>query len=293
MKPNKNKTHTKQFYAYLEGWLSIVINLALFGLKFWAGVVTGSVALVADAWHTLSDSFSSIIVLVSTKIASKPADNEHPYGHGRAETIATLLIGVFLILIAVNFGIEAVKKFLSHEAAEFGTLAIVATVVSIVAKEGMAQFAIWAGKKTNSDPLIADGWHHRTDAISSALILAGIFAGPYFWWIDAVMGFGVAILIAYTGLKISGRASSRILGEKPDDKTIQKIEHAARKVVDRHIALHKIRIHHYGNHIEMSAHIKLPGEKTLSEAHAIATKIEAQIHADLEIVATIHMEPIQ
>jgi cation diffusion facilitator family transporter len=148
---NRNK------YIAREGWLSIIGNIFLFGLKYWAGIVTGSLALVADAWHTLTDSVSSVIVLVGGKISNKPADDEHPFGHGRAEHIAAIIIGVLLAIVAFDFIMGAIEKFGTKEKTVFGTVAWVVTILSIFVKEGMAQYAFWAAKKADSSILKADG----------------------------------------------------------------------------------------------------------------------------------------
>ena len=132
--------------AYLEGWLSIVINVLLFGLKYWAGIVTHSVAIIADAWHSLSDSLSSIVLLVGVKTAAKPADKRHPFGHGRAELIASVIIGVLLAIVGFNFITEAISKLSKRETADFGTLAVVVVAVSVVLKEGIARFSFWASR---------------------------------------------------------------------------------------------------------------------------------------------------
>lgn len=154
---------------------SIFLNIGLFGIKIWAGIVTGSVALIADAWHTLSDSISSVAVLIGLKVSAKPADDNHPYGHGRAEIIASLVVGLLLAVIGFNFLMESIIRLRNHESVNYGILAIVVTVISAVMKEVMAQYSIIIGKRTNSSSMIADGWHHRSDAISSLVILVGIF----------------------------------------------------------------------------------------------------------------------
>jgi len=279
------------FYKYLEGWLSIVINIVLFILKYWAGVVTGSVAIIADAWHTLSDSISSIVVLVGAKMADKPADKEHPFGHGRAELIASIIIGMLLAVIAFNFVLESIDKLQNHESVKFGRIAIIATVVSIVAKEAIAQFAFWAGKKTNSNTLKADGWHHRSDAISSVIILAGIFLGPYFWWIDGVLGLIVAALIFYAAYEIISDASNPLLGEEPDQELKLTLESVANRIAGFDVQLHHLHMHRYGGHIEITFHITLPGNMELEEVHKISTEIEIELRTKHKIYATIHADP--
>nr|HPJ72864.1 cation diffusion facilitator family transporter [bacterium] len=162
---------------YLEGWGSIALNCLLFAAKYAVGLATGSVAITADAWHTLSDSVTSILVLAGVKVSRKPADAAHPFGHGRAERVASLVIGVLLAMVAVFFGGDAVHRLIDGRRAEYGAAAIWVTAASVVIKEAMARFSSWAGRKTGYTALKADAWHHRSDALSSLVILAGILFG--------------------------------------------------------------------------------------------------------------------
>lgn len=132
--------------ALTEGWLSIILNIFLFGIKYWAGIVTGSIAIIADAWHTLTDSISSVIILIGIKISAKPADEEHPYGHGRAEIIAAIIVSILLVIIGLFFIKESFLKLRSHDIIIFGFPAIIDTAISIIAKEIMAQYAFWGQK---------------------------------------------------------------------------------------------------------------------------------------------------
>jgi cation diffusion facilitator family transporter len=280
-------------YIIREGWVSIIGNILLFVLKYWAGIVTGSIALIADAWHTLTDSVSSVIVLIGGKISRKPADEEHPFGHGRAEHIAAIIIGVLLSLVAFDFVLGAIEKFGTKEKTVFGTIAWVVTLLSIVIKESMAQYAFWAAKKSNSSILKADGWHHRTDALSSVVILIGIAAGKFFWWTDAVLGFIVAIMIGYASFKILSSEIKSLLGESPSEELLHSIQETAQSAYSEPLHLHHIHIHNYGNHAELSCHIKLPPKMNLEDAHEICTKIEIAIQDEFGYISTIHPEPIK
>ena len=279
-------------YIVREGWLSIIGNIFLFGLKYWAGIVTGSLALIADAWHTLSDSVSSVIVLIGGKISRKPADDDHPFGHGRAEHISAIIIGVLLAIIAFDFVVGAIEKFGTKEKTNFGTIAWVATILSIIVKEGMAQYAFWAAKKANSSILKADGWHHRTDALSSIVILIGIAVGNYFWWTDAVLSFIVALMIGYASYEILAKEITSLLGESPSDELLLEIRETAQEACKQPLHLHHIHIHNYGQHAELSCHIKLPPEMSLDEAHEICTKIEIAVKSRFGYISTVHPEPI-
>lgn len=287
MKENKHK------YIVREGWVSIGTNLVLFGVKYWAGVVSGSIALIADAWHTLTDSVSSVIVLIGGKLSNKPADEEHPFGHGRAEHIAAIIIGVLLALVAFDFVLSAVEKFNSGEGGHFGTIAIVVTILSIVGKEALAQYAFWGYRKTGSSILKADAWHHRTDSLSSIIILVGILIGKYYWWIDSVLALIVAIMIGYASYEILSREIKSLLGERIDPELIQSIKLEVDGLLEREVFIHHFHLHQYGNHNELSCHIKLPANMPLNEAHAICTRIETRILEKFDLVTTIHPEPLE
>ena len=278
--------------SYLEGWLSFFANLLLFGLKYWAGIVSGSVAIIADAWHTLSDSISSVIVLIGVKISSKPADKEHPFGHGRAELIASMIIGIFLVLIGYSFIEKSIEKLLHHQSAYYGTIAIFITIISVLVKEGLAQFAFWADKKSFSNMLKADGWHHRSDAISSLVILIGIFLGKYFWWIDGVLGIFVALIIFYAAYEILRDTINILLGKIPKKQMIQNIRNLCKQICGDDVEAHHFHTHEYGDHTELTFHIRLPGKMNLNQAHLLATQIEENIRTTMRMESTIHIEPI-
>lgn len=285
MRPDQSKI------AARAGWISILVNVLLFGLKYWVGITSGSVAIIADAWHTLSDSITSIIVVISIWIASRPADKEHPFGHGRAEIVATTIIGVLLAVIAAEFFMESVQRLIERKAANYGTLAIVITAISVLAKEGLARYSIIVGKKTGSRSLKADAWHHRSDAISSVVILAGIFLNKYIWWIDGAMGIVVTLLILHAAYGILKEVFNAFLGEKPDKQTVNKINDICTKHYESAVYPHHIHVHHYGEHTEMTLHIKLDKGLSLEGAHNLASMIEDDIRTELGIEATIHTEP--
>ena len=278
--------------SYSEGWISIVVNVGLFALKYWAGIVTDSIAITADAWHTLSDSFTSVIVIIGIKISTKPADKEHPFGHGRAEWVASIIIGILLTLIAFNFFSESIQRLRSHESVQYGAIAIIVTVVSILMKEALAQYAIWAGKKTDSKAVKADAWHHRSDAVSSLIILIGIFFNRFFWWIDGILGIIVALLILYAAFDILKDSVSPILGKQPDGELVKQIKKLCLESTGEEVHAHHFHIHDYGGHAELTFHIRLNQEMTLEEAHDIATRIENSIKINLDIETTIHIDPV-
>ncbi len=290
MKTKHNIVNQKKDYALTEGWLSIIANTLLFGLKYWAGVLTGSVALIADAWHTLTDTVSSAIVIISAKVSSRPADEEHPFGHGRADLVSAVIIGVLLFVIGFDFILKSIVQLKGGETVIFGKIALIVTIISIIVKELLAQYAFWAARKTDSAILKADGWHHRTDALSSIIVLIGIFLGKFFWWIDGVLGILIALMIFYAAYEIMRDSTKRLMGEIPDDKLILKINQIISEL-ELDVCPHHFHMHKYGNHTELTFHILLPPEILLEEAHDQANKIEQAIRSELNIESTIHMEP--
>lgn len=274
------------------GWLSIIVNVLLFSGKYWVGILTGSIALIADAWHTLSDSISSIALIVGLRISRIPPDKEHPYGHGRAELISTLIIGLILGFIGLNFFKDSISRLITHTAVTFGFWAKAITITSIVAKEGLAQVAFYFGRRNESPSLKADAWHHRSDALSSVIILAGIYFGNMFWWLDGVLGLVVSGLIFYSSFDIIRNVWADILGKSADDGTTKKLNKIVRGMFPQNIHLHHVHMHIYGDHKEITFHIKLPPDMSLQEAHDIANKIEEKVRYELQIEATIHMEPL-
>jgi cation diffusion facilitator family transporter len=291
MYSNETQIKKKNLLSYSEGWISIGVNILLFGLKFWAGIVSGSVAIIADAWHTLTDSVSSVIVLIGVKVSKKPPDKRHPFGHGRAELISTLFIAFLLGWVAIHFAAESIEKLRHHEPADFGTIAIIVTIVSVVLKEVLARYAFWVGRKTGFKSIKADGWHHRTDAISSLVILTGILFGRLYWWVDGVLGIAVSVMILYSGYKIMQEAISSLLGEKADPDFIEKIKRIADSVTEMDIHMHNLRLHDYVNHKELTCHIMLPKDMKLEDAHKIVTMIEDGIYKETFIETTIHIDP--
>ena len=273
-----------------EGWVSIIGNIVLFGIKFYAGVVSASAALIADAWHTLSDSFSSVLVLIGARMSAKPADKEHPFGHGRVELVVALLIGALLAVVAYEFLAEGIHRFTVRQSANFGVLAIVVTVLSIVSKEGMARYAMVIYRKTGSGSVKADAWHHRSDALSSVVVLGGILLGRFFWWIDAVLSVAVAILIFIAAIQVIRESAVRILGDEPDQQMVDQLKIICMRYMDKD-TVHHIHVHKYGRHSEITFHIRMNGKKSLDDAHDITLLIEKDIRAEMNMEATIHAEP--
>jgi cation diffusion facilitator family transporter len=278
----------------LEGFLSILINALLFVLKIWVSIITGSIALAADAWHTLSDSLTSIIVVLGVKLSSKKADKEHPFGHGRWEQIASILVGVLLAVIAYDFLKSSLIRFSHKESVTYGLAAIIVVAISIVVKELIAQYAFYVGRKTGNTSITADGWHHRSDSLSSIVVLAGILFAKQFWWIDSVLGIFTALVLFYAAFTILRETITKLLGEEPSKDLIAQITNEIKNIYHEDLNnLHHFHIHDYVVHKELTLHLRLNKDMTIEEGHKIATAIEDMVQEKFNMDTTIHVEPLE
>lgn len=282
---------SKQKSAYIVVWCSIIGNLLLFALKFYFGQKVNSIAMIADAWHTLSDTLTSLVVLVGFWIATKPPDYEHPFGHGRAESIAAIIVATLLGIVGINFFVESISRLGSKPQINFSIASFIAFGISVVAKELMARFSFIVGKRISSESLIADGWHHRSDAVASFLILIGSLFGTTINWLDGALGIGVSILILYATFEIMKSAAGALLGETPGIEFKQKIMQLAKEVNPAITSVHHFKLHSYGDHKELVIDIRLPADMSVHDAHAIANAVEKTVLYKLKIKTTVHVEP--
>ena len=283
---------TRKSLGYFVAGLSITINIILFVGKYWVGITIHSIAIQADAWHSLSDTLTSIIVILGFWISSKPPDKQHPFGHGRAEEIGTLIIGVLLAVVAFTFFTRAIERLLQGTSATFGDIAIIVLLFSVIIKEALAQYAFWIGKKIDSSSIIADGWHHRSDAITSGFIVIGAIVGTHYWWIDGVMAFGVSLLIGYIAFDVLKKSIGSMLGEAPDTNLEKKIKGIIHHNFPQVSNVHHLCVHRYGDHVEVTLHIMLPAHISLGEAHDIAVSIEDELRIQCQIEPTVHVDPL-
>lgn len=282
---------SKKKLGYTEGVLSVIINTLLFGVKIWVGTAAASVAMTADAWHTLSDTLTSLVVILGFWISGRPKDEEHPFGHGRAEVIASVVIATLLAVVGVSFFRDAVHQLIVRKNANFTVVSLVVFAVSVVIKEGLARFSLWAGKKAESQSLVADGWHHRSDALASLLIVVGAIVGKYVWWIDGVLGIGVSVLILYAAYDIAKSASNALMGESVGPVLSEQIRKIAREASPELKDIHHIHMHRYGDHLEITLHARLNENTNILDAHALSTKLEQELRKALNADTTVHIEP--
>ena len=277
-----------------------VVNIILTVFKIFAGVLGRSTAMIADGIHSLSDLMSDIVVIVFVKISAKGRDKDHDYGHGKFETFATLIISLMLIVVAVNLmsgGINKIRQILDGgEVSSPGMIALWAAVASIVLKEILYRYTIIQGKALNSPMMIANAWHHRSDAFSSVGSLLGIagaiFLGDKFVILDPITGCVISIFILVMAVKMSVPAIKELLDVSLPDDVEEKIE-ATAKSVKGVVDLHELKTRREGPGIIMEGHLELDSEISLKEAHDISKKVEAALRKEFgsETQISLHLEP--
>ena len=275
-----------------QGWISILINFLLFGIKLFFGVISNSIALIADSFHTLSDMASSAIVVFGFKMGAKPADKEHPFGHGRAETIAALTISILIGFAGFEFLKNSIARFIQIEPIEVTGILFVVVFITIILKELLARLSYILGEAIDSDTLKADALHHRTDMFSSILVLVA-FAGTWMGYarLDAMMGLGVAGFMLYSAYEIARNAIDDLLGKPVDLQTIQDIKSIAMEV-EGIMNAHDIVVHSYGVNRFISLHIEIPEGESPELMHKKADKVEKLLAVEMNANVVTHVDPV-
>lgn len=279
-----------------------IVNMLLLVMKFVAGILGNSAAMVADAVHSLSDFITDIVVLAFVKLSSKPADHDHDYGHGKYETIATSIIGMALVIVAVMLGwngVEKIAQTLKGEQLESpGLIALVAAVVSVILKEWVFRITRKVALEVNSQALEANAWHHRSDALSSVGTTIGIggavILGNSWAVLDPLAAIVVSVMIFITAFRLLRQASGELLEESLPRETENKIVQIVyRDSLARDV--HNLHTRRIGSIIAIEMHLRLPGNISLYESHAHATEIEKHLRAEFGAGTHImlHIEPIK
>ena len=286
-----SKTYRNQIGIF-QGWVSTAVNTLLFIFKLFVGIITGAVSLIADAVHTLSDVVTSLIVIWGFKQSKKPADIGHPYGHGRAEYIATLIISVLLCVAGIEF-IETAIDRIKNPILIISDWWIIAILgLTVVIKEITARYAKFLSSKIASGLLHADAWHHRTDAVSSILVLIALIAGNFgYSSIDGWAGLFVALILIYTGFDIARDSVDDLIGKPPDVAELDTIRDIALSVPGA-LGVHDISVHSYGLDKFVSIHAEINAKKTAAEAHDISEEIESKLEKAMGVEPTVHLDPV-
>lgn len=278
--------------GYAEALASVAVNTTLFALKYVVGTIHRSVAVVAAAFHTLSDSLTSLVVLLGVWLAHRPPDREHPFGHGRAEQLAALVVGAMLIIVGVEMTGESVGRLLSHEGMEPSWALVTVMLASALAKEALARWSEGLGRRYGLSSLLADAWHHRSDAVASAVLALAIALGGRLWWLDGALGIAVSLMILRVAIGLVIRTGRDLLGAAPPPEELRRLEEVVRKASGKVKDVHHVHVHRYGNHTEVTLHVRMDPSTSLGEAHEIATKVEDTIRREMGWEATVHVEPL-
>jgi len=279
-----------------------IVNLLLTAFKLFAGIIGHSSAMVADAVHSLSDLFSDIIVILFVKLSAKPQDTDHDYGHGRYETFASLIVGVLLAVVGLGLLAGGVAKtfafFQGEPLPRPGLIALVAAILSVICKEGLFRYTVAAEKRVHSPALLANAWHHRSDALTSVATIAGIggafILGPDWAVLDPIAAAIVSLFIIKAAYDLLRPNIDELLEKALPQKTKQQIT-ATILSVPGIVKTHRLRTRHVGPRIAVEAHIKMDGSMSLHQSHAIATEAEHRLRELLgqETHVILHTEPIK
>lgn len=276
--------------------VSIAVNILLSLLKLAAGMIESSGAMISDAVHSSSDVFSTVIVLIGVKISRKEADKEHPYGHERMECVAAIILAVVLFLTGVGIGMNGLQKILGNSSDELavpGVLALGAAVFSIVTKEWMFRYTKYYAQKINSGALLADAWHHRSDALSSVGAFIGILGARMgFPVMDPAASVIICLFIGKASYDIFKDALDKMVDKSCDDKVIEQLREAVLGQPGV-IRIDKLNTREFGNRVYVDVEIAADGKKTLYETHAIAECVHNKIEKQFPDVKHImvHVNP--
>lgn len=289
-----HKPEVRRMYGIVCSVFGILLNIVLFGFKFFAGFMTGSVAITADAFNNLSDAGSSLITLVGFKFAGMKPDNEHPFGHGRIEYISGLIVAMLIVLMGFELAQSSMRKIFYPEKVDMSIAAIVILAVSILVKLYMAFYNFMIGNKISSATMKATALDSLSDAISTTVVLAstGIMIVTHIN-MDAYCGILVALFILWAGYQAAKETISPLLGAKPEQEFVDRIEEIV-MAQENVIGIHDLVVHDYGpGRVMISLHAEVPGDEDIFELHDMIDNTEYLLGKELGCEAVIHMDPIE
>ena len=276
------------------GIVGICVNIILFIVKLIAGIISGSVSIIADAVNNLTDAGSSVIVLVGYVISAKPADKEHPYGHARMEYLCSLFISVIVTVLGIELLTSSVKTIMSADTVkEYSMVSIVIMAAAIIGKLGLALYYRTVGKKIGSEALAASAADSIGDVFATSAVIIGIFLSPVIGpKTDGIFGAAIALYILVMGIKLIIESSNPLIGTAPDIELVKNIV-AKLKSYDGVLGIHDLVIHSYGfDRFFASVHLEMDSDCDVMESHDIIDNIEAEFRQNMGIELVIHYDPI-
>jgi cation diffusion facilitator family transporter len=275
-----------------EGYVSLALSVVLSALKAWLGMMSGSISLLADAANNLADIGSSLVVALGFRWSRKPRDLEHPYGHGRAEAVVTLVLSMILIGVAIEVAQSGIQRLLDPEPLRVSWGIVAAVLVTVGIKSWLAGFAGRLAKATGSETLRADAWNHRFDILSTSLVLLALVGARIGWSaVDGWAGLGVSLFIGWTGARFAKSAVHTLIGEAPPEADLKTLEQLALGV-DGVRGTHEVAFHAYGDVRLISLHIEVDANLTVLAAHEMAERVEAEIAGALNARVVVHVDPV-
>ena len=283
----------RKAYGSLCSALGITLNVLLFAGKYAAGLISGSIAITADAFNNLSDAGSSAISLIGFRLAGKKPDPDHPFGHGRLEYISGLCVAALILVMGVELLISSVEKIISPEPVENGLLPAIILIVSIGVKVYMSLYNRAIGKKISSSAMLATATDSLSDSIATAVVLLSMLVSYLFSVnIDGYAGVLVALFILFAGVGVARDTLSPLLGQAPDPELVRKIEDIV-MARDEIIGMHDLVVHDYGpGRLMISLHAEVDGRGDIFELHDAVDVVERTLAQELGCEATIHMDPV-
>ena len=285
----------RRAYGTLVSTVGIILNLLLAAGKFTVGFLFGAIAVQADAVNNLSDAGSQIISLITFKIAAKPADHDHPFGHARIEYVASMIVSFFILLIGWNLLSDSIDKLLHPSETIFSWISVGVLAVSVLVKLWLCIFNRKIAKVIDSSVMRATAADSLSDAGATAAVLVATLVFKFTGFDpDAYMGILVALLILWAGVKILNDTKNSILGERPSEETVEEIRRMVEEFrADGAIGLHDLVVHNYGpGRVMASLHVEVDGDEDIYVSHDMADRIERRLRVECGIEATVHMDPV-
>lgn len=282
----------RQRLGEFEGVLSTVVSVILSLGKAVLGLWSGSISLIADSMNNAADIASSLVIAFSCRWARRPGDRRHPFGHGRLETIATFVLSLFLLVVALQVGIAGVRRLWRPEPTETPGWLLVALGLTIALKSALARFAYVAARLSRSSVIEADSWNHRFDILATSLVFIALFGSRAGYpRLDGWAAIAVAAFIAGTGIRFSRSALSVLIGERADDEQMAQIQSIAASVSGVQ-GVHDVLVHSYGDARLISLHIEVDASLSLLAAHAMAEEVERRIARETSAKVIVHTDPV-
>lgn len=295
----KDHQHTEDLsvrtaYGILASFVGILCNILLFAVKFMIGIILNSISVTADAFNNLSDAGSSIISLIGVKMADRPADANHPFGHGRIEYISALVVAFLVIQVGFSFFTDSIKKIQDPTEISFHLISIAILILSIGVKLWLAAFNRKLGKRIDSKVMMATAADAAGDVITTSVTIVSIFVFHFTGWnIDGYVGLLVAVVVMISGISIAKDTLEPLIGAAPDPHLCSEITRQV-EAYEGIVGSHDLIVHNYGPGRSMaSIHAEVPKDSDIEEVHETIDRIEREVSKNLGVVLVIHMDPIE